>query len=106
MLSFRVFASPHLRPFAASSFSATPRMGYSSRTIILIFDPHNSFRMNTYFERFWRHLSPFRINTYGSVHSKQLYPPLESTLMKNGGRGVQLLVQTGRIPDRIDRGHS
>ncbi len=64
MLSFRVFASPHLRPFAASSFSATPRMGYSSRTIILIFRPHNSFRMNTYFERFWRHLSPFRINTY------------------------------------------
>ncbi len=92
MLFFRVFASPHLRPFATSSFSAARRMGYSSHPISSIFRPHNSFRMNTYFVRFWRHLSPFRINTYGSVHSKQLYPPLESTLMKNGGRGVQLLL--------------
>ncbi len=64
MLFFFVFVSPHLRPFAASSFSATRRLGYSSHQIISIFRPDNSFRMNTYFERFWRHLSPFRINTY------------------------------------------
>src|SRR5258708_36843255 len=51
-----------------------------------------SFRINAHFARFWGRLSPFRINTSGSVHSKQLYPPLESTLMKKGGRGVQLLL--------------
>ncbi len=50
------------------------------------------FRINTQFVRLWCHLSPFKINTSGSVHSKQLYPPLESTLMKKGGRGGQLLL--------------
>src|SRR6266699_3642821 len=44
------------------------------------------------FARFWWDLTPFRINTSGSVHSKQLYLPLESTLMKKGGRGDQLLL--------------
>src|SRR6266704_75936 len=87
-----VFVSSHLRSFAANSLSATRRMGYSSRPLISIFRSHNCFRMNTYFARFSRHLSPFRINTSGSVHSKQLYLPLESTLMKKGGRGVQLLL--------------
>src|SRR5258708_1796683 len=42
------------------------------------------------FARFWPHLSAFRMNPSGSVHSKQLYLPLESTLMKNRGRGGQL----------------
>src|SRR6266581_2128092 len=37
-------------------------------------------------------LTPFRINTSGSVHSKQLYLPLESTLMKKGGRGGPVIV--------------
>jgi hypothetical protein len=33
-------------------------------------------------------LTTLRINTYGSIHSKELDLPLESTLMKNiGGRG-------------------
>src|ERR1700686_3248087 len=32
-------------------------------------------------------LTPFRINTYTSVASKRLYPPLESTLTKKGGEG-------------------
>ena len=38
---------------------------------------------------FWnpRALSPFRINACISVASKGLYLPLESTLMKKGGRG-------------------
>src|SRR5712691_5646539 len=35
-------------------------------------------------------LTPFRINTSGSVDSKAFYPPLKSTLMKN--RGGQLLL--------------
>ncbi len=94
-----VFVSSHLRSFAANSLSATRRMGYSSRPLISIFRSHNCFRMNTYFARFSRHLSPFRINTSGSVHSKQLYPPLESTLMKKRGRGVQFLLT--RNPRRI-----
>src|SRR5260370_16671840 len=106
VLFFPLFASPHFRSFAANSLSAIRRMGYSSPPLISIFRSHNSFRMNTYFARFSPHLSPFRMNTSGSVHSKQLYLPSESTLMKKGGRGVQFLVQTGRIPDRIDRGHS
>jgi hypothetical protein len=33
-------------------------------------------------------LTTFRINTCISVASKRLYPPLESTLTKKGGRGV------------------
>src|SRR6266436_8071915 len=45
-----------------------------------------------HFAQFWWHLSPFRINTSGSVDSKQLYLSLESTLMKNRGRGGQLLL--------------
>src|SRR5260370_21463385 len=57
------------------------------------------FRINTHFARFWRHLSPFRINTSTNVHSKQLYLSLESTLMKKGGRGGQLLLT--RNPNRI-----
>jgi hypothetical protein len=39
----------------------------------------------------------FKINTYRSVHSKGLYLPLESTLMKNRGVGVQLLLLLTRI---------
>jgi hypothetical protein len=35
----------------------------------------------------WLPLTTFRINTYISVASKRLYLPLESTLMKKGGRG-------------------
>jgi hypothetical protein len=37
-------------------------------------------------------LTPFKINTSGSVHSKALYPPLKSTLLKNRGGGYQLLL--------------
>ena len=37
-------------------------------------------------------LTPFRINTSGSVDSEALYPPLKSTLMKNRGGGIQLLL--------------
>ena len=87
-----MFASLHLRPFAAISFSATRLKGYASRPISPISRLHNSFRMSAHFAQFWRHLSPFRINTSGSVHSKQLYSPLESTLMKKEGRGGQLLL--------------
>src|SRR4029077_1758625 len=48
-----------------------------------------------------RSLSPFRINTYTSVASKRLYPPLESTLMKKPGGGggayrSQILCSVGR----------
>src|SRR5258708_18009447 len=92
VLFFLVFVRSHLRSFAANSLSVIRRMGYSSRPLISIFRSHNCFRMNTYFARFWPHLSPFRMNTSGSVHSKQLYLPLESTLMKKGGRGDQLLL--------------
>ena len=46
------------------------------------------FRINSHVARFLRHLSPFRINTSESVHSKRLYLPLESTLMKKVGRGA------------------
>src|SRR5258708_23169176 len=99
VLFFPVFVSSHLRSFAANSLSAIRRLGYSSRQIITISRSHNCFRMNTYFARFSPHLSPFRINTSGSVHSKQLYPPLESTLMKKRGRGVQFLLT--RNPKRI-----
>ncbi len=73
MIFSRVFASPHLRPFAAISFSATRLKGYASRLISPISRLHNSFRMSAHFARFWRHL-------------------LESTLMKKGGMGVQLLL--------------
>src|SRR6266568_4410626 len=45
------------------------------------------------FARFWWDLTPFRINTSGSVHSKQLYLPLESTLMKRGGGGPVIVNQ-------------
>jgi len=52
-----------------------------------------SFRINTYETcPIISALTTFRINTYGSVHSKALYPPLESTLMKNRGGGIQLLL--------------
>jgi hypothetical protein len=37
-------------------------------------------------------LTPFRINTSGSVHSKALYPLLKSTLLKNRGRGWPVIV--------------
>src|SRR5437867_2758865 len=50
------------------------------------------FRINAYLSRILLHLSSFRINTSGSVDSKQLYLPLESTLMKNRGRGGRLLL--------------
>src|SRR5258708_6015232 len=56
------------------------------------------FRISTHFARFLCRLSPFRMNTSRSVHSKQLYLPLESTLMKKRGRGVQLLLT--RISDK------
>src|SRR5258707_4225658 len=92
MLFSPVFASPHLRPFAASPLLATSRIERSSPLISSIFRLYNSFRMSAHFARFSPHLSPFRMNTSGSVHSKQLYLPLESTLMKKGGRGVQLLL--------------
>ena len=92
MIVFPVFVSPHLRPFAATPASIASRTNHSSRPLMSIFHLHNSFRMSAHFARFWRHLSPFRINTSGSVHSKQLYLHLESTLMKKGGRGVQSLL--------------
>src|SRR6266446_5188517 len=92
MLFSPVFASPHLRPFAASPLLATSRIERPSRLISSIFRLHNSFRMSAHFARFLHHLSPFRMNTSRSVHSKQLYLPLESTLMKKGGRGIQLLL--------------
>jgi hypothetical protein len=41
-------------------------------------------------------LTIFRISTYGSVHSKELDLPLESTLMKNIGGGEMLWLT--RIP--------
>ena len=92
MLFSPVFASPHLRPFAASPLLSTSRIERSSRLISSIFRLHNSFRMSAHFARFLHHLSPFRMNTSGSVHSKQLYLPLESTLMKKGGEGGPVIV--------------
>ncbi len=65
------------------------------------------FRMNTHekqgretdFAQFWCSVSPFRINTYKSVHSKGLYLPLESTLMKNRpGGGVWSTRNPIRLP--------
>ncbi len=100
-----VFVSSHLRSFAANSLSAIRRMGYSSRPLISIFRSHNCFRMNTYFARFSRHLSPFRINTSGSVDSKQLYLPSESTLMKKRGRGDQLLLTRNSKKDSYPEEH-
>ncbi len=55
------------------------------------------FRTNTYETRpIMSALTPFRMNTYGSVDSKEFYPPLKSTLMKNGGRGCPLLLTRSR----------
>src|SRR6266481_4742654 len=54
--------------------------------------PATPLESTPHFAQFWWRLSPFRINTSGSVDSKQLYLSLESTVMKNRRRGGQLLL--------------
>jgi hypothetical protein len=68
----------------------------NSRHLSLAFRPlsvSKPFRTNTYETcPIISALTPFRMNTSGSVHSKALYPPLKSTLLKNRGGGTQLLL--------------
>ena len=64
----------------------------SSRPLLL-----KLFRTNTYEAcPIMSALTPFKMNTSGSVHSKAFYPPLKSTLMKNRGVGCQLLLTRSR----------
>ena len=72
---------PRLISFVSHSYENTRGVG--------VFFP---FWNSLFSLHFWRRLSPFRINTSESGDSKQLYPPLDSTVLKNRGRGSQLLL--------------
>src|SRR5713226_10497776 len=50
---------------------------------------------------------PFRMNTCESVSKQRTLTTFRiNTYEKQGGRGVSNGVQTGHIPDRLDREHS
>src|ERR1700686_3055418 len=69
----------------ADSFCKTPGVGYpGSNCGIPGVDPKIG---SPNLHNFGAPITTFRINTYISVASKQLYLPLESTLMKKQGEG-------------------
>src|SRR5712691_9785032 len=92
---FRSYANcrvPSFQPKVFSSFEPFPNEPSNLPTFFLSDLSATPSETPPLFAEFCSCLSPFRINTSRSVDSKQLYLSSESTLMKNRGRGVGLLL--------------
>src|SRR5579864_1668847 len=80
----------------ADSFCKTPGVGVSRRQSRCTWSRSQDWLAELH--NFAAPITTFRINTYISVASKQLYLPLESTLVKKGGEGGPLQGSRSQTP--------